>query len=109
MKTKNLSILLAIGFLLYSMEQKAQGIDIGLTAGVSTGSVSVSQIGSAVTNTINGDNIFGFEGGIFTRLNFGPLYVKGMLLIASRSGKSEYSNTDGTFKSSDFSISRISN
>lgn len=107
MKAKMLSILIVNGLIFCSTVQFAQSIDFGLTAGVSTGSVKISEIGNSITNTIHGDGILGFEGGIFTRLNFDPLSVKGMLLYAWRKGSSEFTNGDGTVKSSELSVGKI--
>lgn len=105
---KSIIKLISVAILIVcSSEQKAQSINFGITAGVSTGSVNVSEIGSAFTNTVKGDNILGYEAGIFARMNFNPLYVKGNFLLASRSGESIYSDNGGSSKKSSFSVKKI--
>ena len=107
MKAKTLSILILVGLLLHSTEQKSQSVDFGLSAGISSGTVKVSEIGNAITNTIQGDNIIGFEGGLFSRLNMDPLSVKGMLLVAYNGGLSDYKNEDGSMRTSKLSVGKI--
>jgi hypothetical protein len=107
MKAKFLGVLCVSAFLLIATKPFAQSFDVGLTAGVSSGTVKVSEIGSAFTNTIEGKNIVGFEGGLLGRLNLDPLYVKGMFLLAYKGGPSDFVNDDGTIRSSRFSIGRL--
>jgi hypothetical protein len=88
MKIKhNISFLLA-GFLLFtSVWVSAQSFTGGITEGVSTTSVKISNMNSTFTDYVNGTNIMGFEGGLYGRLNLGPFFIKPMLLVSYESGK----------------------
>ncbi|MEP7267688.1 MAG: outer membrane beta-barrel protein [Saprospiraceae bacterium] len=94
-------------FMLSSTKQNAQSFTTGISLGVSTGTVKVSELNSAITNTINGKNIYGFEGGIFSRLNLDPLFIKGMALVAYRGGLSDYISDDGTIIRSKLNVGKI--
>ena len=106
MKTKILGVL-AVALFLGSTGLKAQRFTGGITAGLTRGSVEVSEINNAFTNSIKGKDIYGFETGIFGRLNFNPLYLKGMLLAAYQGGPSDFRDNDGTIKTSRFSVGKI--
>ena len=88
-------------------EQKAQTLTTGITAGASTASVNFSNIGNSFSNTIKGNNILGFEGGLFERINLGPLFIKPMVLIGYQGGTATYYNNDGSINNSKFDYGNI--
>jgi hypothetical protein len=106
MKTK-LMYFIASGLLLCTSIMQAQKTDGGIVAGVSTGSVSMSKMNSATVSTANGQNILGFEGGLFARFHFGPFYLKPMALVSYQSGQMDFNYTDGSFKRANFNVGKF--
>jgi len=64
----------------------AQSITGGITAGVSTGSVKISEIPGSFSNVIKGNNILGVNAGVFAKVDLLPVYIKPQLLINYRHG-----------------------
>ncbi len=65
---------------------KGQALTGGITAGVSTGSIKITEIPGSFTNVIEGNNIWGFNAGAFAKLSLSPFYVKPQLLLSYRHG-----------------------
>ncbi len=95
MKTRTV-ILASIVLLVCSIKPKAQTFTTGIYLGATTTSVNFSGIGNDFTNTIKGNNIMGFEGGLFERFNLGPVFIKPMLLAGYKGGTLTYYNNDGS-------------
>src|ERR1019366_2895439 len=106
MKTKTF-IIASLVLLLCPIDQQAQTFTTGITAGVSRTSVSFSNIGNNFTNAIKGKNIMGFEGGLFERINLGPVFIKPMLLVSYQGGTITFYNNDGSVNSSKFNYGRV--
>jgi hypothetical protein len=100
MKAKSFFIIALAALLFCSLEQEAQTFTTGIDAGVSVTSVKFSDVGQAFTNAIQGKNIIGFEGGLFERINLGPIFIKPMLLASYQSGTINFYNLNGTVNSS---------
>ena len=105
---KSTKKILLAALLLFTVKANAQKIEGGIMGGVSTGSVKISEIPNSFTNTIKGDNIIGWEGGLFVKLNAGPFYGKPELLLNYRSGTVDMqSETGEAVKSTSFKMSRL--
>jgi hypothetical protein len=104
---KSLIIPAVMFFLFLSNQGISQTFTTGITAGVSTESVKLSDIGNSFTNTIKGNNIMGFEGGLFERINLGPIFIKPMLLASYQGGTATYYNNDGSFNNAKFDYGDI--
>jgi hypothetical protein len=90
----------------------AQSISGGITGGVSTGSVKISDMGNGFNGVIQGDNIFGIEGGFFAKINLLPVYVKPEVLVLYKKGTvdvvSSSPESEGTIvKQSDFKMNKL--
>src|ERR1051326_4009085 len=83
----------------------------GLAAGVSYGSIRITDPGSAFNNAIEGKGIRGFEAGFFLKAKAGPVYVKPMALYNFRTGSVTYTTANGAEGSSsstaNFSLHKI--
>jgi len=99
MKTRTF-ILTAIVLTFYSIKPKAQTFTTGIYAGAVNTSVDFSGIGNSFVNNIKGNNIMGFEAGLFERFNLGPVFIKPMLLVSYKGGTVTYYNSDGTVNTS---------
>ncbi len=106
MKTKRITSLAAGLFFSLSVLH-AQRFDGGIAAGVTTGSVNLSKINTAVLNTANGDNILGFNAGLFARLHLGPFYIKPMGLISYQSGQLDFNYKTGAVEHANFSAGKF--
>lgn len=103
-----ITVAVMLFLLLLSKGGKAQTtFTTGITAGASTASVKFSGIGNSFVNTIKGNNIMGFEGGLFERINLGPLFIKPMLLAGYQGGTATYTNNDGSVNTSKFNYGNI--
>ncbi|MGP8215200.1 MAG: outer membrane beta-barrel protein [Bacteroidia bacterium] len=108
MKTKTL-VIAAMALFFLPKEQKAQSWTntTGIIVGTSTASVKFSNTGNAFTSTIKGNNIMGFEGGLFERFNYSMIFIKPMLLASYQGGTVTFYNTDGTVNTSKFAYGNI--
>jgi hypothetical protein len=79
----------------------------GLAAGVKTGAVKISEIPSGFASTIRGNNIFGFEAGVFARLDLQPFYIKPQALLDYRNGTVYVYQQDAVLSSDDFTMTRL--
>ncbi len=106
MKTKAIMIAL-LALLLFPLKPRAQTFTTGIYAGVTTASVNLSHLGNTFTNTIQGKDIMGFEGGLFERVNYGMLFIKPMLLAGYQGGTVTYYNSDGSINTAKFTEGNI--
>jgi hypothetical protein len=105
---KSLGKILTVALLVFAVQTSAQKISGGITGGVSTGSVKITGIPNSLTNTIKGNNIMGYEAGLYMKVNAGPFYAKPELLMNHRSGEVDVeSETNASTQSADFKISRL--
>jgi len=106
MKTILKTFSLAIALTALSYQGQAQ-FSMGLQGGVSTGTTRIDQIGAGFTDVINGDNIMGFEAGLYAKVKLGPLYVRPAALYNYRYGDVNYVDMNGTSHTSSFSMHKI--
>ncbi len=106
MKTK-FTTLVSVVCLLFPVTQQAQSFTTGIDLGISKNSVAISDIGNSFTNTVKGNNIMGIEGGLFERLNLGPVFIKPMLLASYQGGTVTFYNNDGSVNSSKFNYGNV--
>lgn len=91
-----LSICLFLCFAVFPA--KAQ-LSVGVAAGVSTGAVEIEEVDRSFTDVIQGQNIMGYEAGLFLKYQFGSLYVKPMALYSFQSGDITYQDQRTSYKS----------
>ena len=87
---RNLSFVLCI--LCYG-SLKAQ-IAGGIEGAITTSSVKITDIKDQFTEAIKGNDILGFEAGIFLRAGLGPLYIKPKLLLDYQGGTLSYNMSE---------------
>jgi len=107
MKTKAKLLLPLLALFTFTLSVKAQIISGGIVGGVSTSAVRIENVGNGFTDVIQGDNIHGFEAGIFARLKFGPFYVKPTALYNFSMGDMKSVNETNTAETNKFTIQRI--
>lgn len=101
MKTKIIGLLLLAG-LLQTTRLCAQTSG-GIIIGASTASVELRDLNNTTfMNAANGQNIMGFEGGVYGKLTMHPFYIKPMVLASYQSGQLGFMHTDGSVQSSNF-------
>lgn len=100
-------ILFVVVLLACPIRQQAQSFTPGITVGVSTTSVNMSDIPNAAINSVKGNNIMGFEGGFFGRFSFGPVFIKPMVLVSYQYGTVKFNNADGTVNSPNFDYGMV--
>jgi hypothetical protein len=86
---------------------KAQLFTGGIVAGASTSSIKISDVNSTVSNSLNGENILGFEAGLFAKLNLWPFYIKPMALISYQDGQLGYNDKDGNLQHTNFADGKL--
>jgi hypothetical protein len=90
MKTKT-KIALAITSLMIAFSTFAQvGMRGGIVGGVSTGPVQLENLDKRFTDVINGNNITGFEAGVFLKPYIGSFYIKPEALYQFSGGNVNY-------------------
>jgi hypothetical protein len=108
MKTSIYHTLLVAAACTLSTTIHAQLITGGITAGASNASVKLSDMHRAYANYESGQNILGFEGGIYGRVHWGPFYVKPMALLNYQSGQVNfYTINDGSNHSENFKSGKL--
>ena len=108
MKKQILIAILFTAATLQSIAQNTQKFSGGITGGISTSSVRLSGIDSRVAGVVQGDNIFGIEGGLFAKINFKPFYFKPAAVIHYKSGMVDIYNSEGmAYAQSDFKMTRL--
>jgi hypothetical protein len=110
MKTAIQKTIIVMGlFFLIGNTCRAQiGFSGGLLGGVSFGSVNVDGTGESFNGDISGDNIFGFEAGLYAKLRLAPFYIRPELLYDYRNGQvTYYDNQSDDPHSDDFSVHKL--
>lgn len=82
-----ITALVMILVFIVTLNVNGQTLKAGITAGVSTGSVKISEIPESLGNVIKGDNILGINAGVFAKLTISSLYVNPQLLVNYRHGR----------------------
>jgi hypothetical protein len=91
MKTKTKKITLIIASLMIVFCSFAQvGIRGGIVGGVVTGPVKLENLGNRFTDVIYGNNISGFEAGVFLKPYIGSFYIKPQALYQFTGGNVNY-------------------
>ena len=84
------------------------GISAGLMGGVTMGSVKIDQTGTAFTDALKGNNVYGFEAGIYAKLRLSLLYLRPELLYDFRNGEvTYYDQNTGSDQKATFSAHKI--
>lgn len=104
---KPLKNIITIAAVCIAMQAGAQKISGGIEAGLSTGSVKITQVPNSFINSIKGNNIMGYEAGFFMKLGLGPFYAKPELLLNHRSGTVDVESETNSTESVDFKINRL--
>ncbi len=105
---KSLRKILPVVILLFAVQASAQNITGGIAGGISTGSVKISGIPNSFVNTIKGNNVMGYEAGLYMKLNAGPFYGEPELLLNYRSGDVDVqSEANASTGSATFKMSRL--
>lgn len=87
MKTKNIKTFLTMAITIaIAGTSSAQVFTGGITGGVSTGAVKIENTGNKFTDVIQGNGIYGYEAGLFAKVNLGPFYIKPMALYTFGTG-----------------------
>jgi hypothetical protein len=107
LKISALAFMAATVFFIFPKPEKAQSSTTGITVGATTTSVNITNTGNSFTNTIKGNNITGFEAGLFERFNLGPVFIKPELLVGYKGGTATYYNSDGSVNTSKFDYGNI--
>jgi hypothetical protein len=79
----------------------------GLLGGVSIGAVEVNDLDDAFDETIEGNNIYGFEAGIYAKLLINPFYIRPALLYDYRNGEVTYSEQTNGSQTTRFSQHKL--
>jgi hypothetical protein len=85
MKTKSKLYLNLLAGVVFIFSGKAQ-VTGGIVGGVSTGAVKIENVGKGLKDVLQGNNILGFEAGIFAKLNLSVFYIKPMALYNFSTG-----------------------
>jgi hypothetical protein len=94
MKTKTKKIILALAALCFALNISAQtGLKGGIVGGVFTGPVEIDNLGNRFSDVVSGNNITGFEAGVFLKPQLGFLYLKPAALYQFSNGNVTYYST----------------
>jgi hypothetical protein len=110
MKSPIQKIMLFAGmtFLLSAPTRAQIGFSGGVLGGISLGNVNVEGTGAPFNGDITGDNIYGFEAGLYAKLRLAPFYIRPELLYDYRNGQvTYYDNQSNDPHKSDFSVHKI--
>jgi hypothetical protein len=99
-------LLFVLSTLCFSLPAQAQ-LSSGIIGGFSMGSVKVKDLDAAFERAIEGQNIYGYEAGIFIKLKISPIYIRPMALYAFRSGDVTYRTTSDGNQTATFSTHKI--
>lgn len=105
---KSIRIIITSLILVYVTNHSTAQVSGGITAGVSTSSVSISKIPDNFSKTIKGDNLIGFNAGVFAKLEIGPLYAKPQLLLEYKRGTVLVREADILTTEQTFSMEKLS-
>ncbi|MGV3630788.1 MAG: hypothetical protein ACO1O6_06265 [Bacteroidota bacterium] len=87
MKTINqIAAGIAFFFICSPFVSYSQMLSGGVVGGVSTGEVRMNHVGDGFNDVVTGDNILGYEAGVFLKFKAGPVYIKPMALYNHQSG-----------------------
>lgn len=104
-KTKFLVNLFIIA--VFTFSGKAQIFSGGIVGGVSTGAVRIENVGNGFANVLQGNNIYGFETGIFVKLKVFRFYVKPMALYNFSTGDVKNQNEANSSQTFNFTLHRL--
>src|ERR1700740_3066753 len=90
MKTKFKRLAVACILFIIVSSSNAQIFGGGIVGGVTTSAVKIEDIGDRFTDVIKGNALYGFEAGVFAKLQLRPFYVKAMGLYNFNSGNVTY-------------------
>lgn len=79
----------------------------GVTAGMSIGSVSVTEIPDNVIHSVEGENFLGFNAGIFAKFDLLPFYIKPELLLYYKRGDLSIKQPDVPAYKQSFSMEKL--
>ncbi len=99
MKTiKQIGYGLVLLFTISPFISRAQLLSGGVVGGVSTGEVRMEHIGDGFNDVVTGDNILGYEAGIFLKVKAGPVYVKPMAMYSYQSGHVDFGDQSVSYR-----------
>jgi hypothetical protein len=109
METKIKKLAAGLGIICLALGAFAQtGIKGGIVGGVLTGPVEIDNMGNRFSSVINGNNINGFEAGLFIKPQIGFLYLKPEALYQFRVGNVSYTDfPGGAQQSTDFTLNKV--
>lgn len=87
---KKLALCISITLLAFAAKAQLKG---GIVGGVITGPVKIENVGNRFVDVINGNNINGFEAGVFLKPELGFLYLRPEALYQFRNGTVTYTTT----------------
>jgi len=105
MKTK-LFFNLAVLFI-FTGSIKAQIFSCGIVGGVSTSAVRIEKVGNQLTDVLQGNNIYGFETGVYAKVKILRFYIKPMGLYNFSMGDIKNQNESNSTQASSFSMQRL--
>lgn len=98
---KSHTLVLIITLISNSFQAQLSG---GITAGLSTGSVKIEEVGRGFNDVVSGKNITGYEAGFFLKYKAGSVYVKPMALYSFQQGEVTYQDQQMTYKSDKMAV-----
>ena len=110
MKTKFKRLAVACILFIIVSSSNAQIFGGGIVGGVTTSAVKIEDIGDRFTDVIKGNALYGFEAGVFAKLQLRPFYVKAMGLYNFNSGNVTYqtdNNGEVVNHTNDFSFQKF--
>ncbi|MGZ4066243.1 MAG: hypothetical protein ACXVPE_05985, partial [Bacteroidia bacterium] len=94
MKTTTIKKVLVAIAACFALSISAQtGLRGGVVGGILTGPVEINNLGNRFTDVVNGNNITGFEAGVFLKPQLGFIYLKPEALYQFANGSVNYYST----------------
>lgn len=90
MKKKRRNVWMLLFLSMAALPAAAQTFSGGIIGGISTGPVKITEIEQGFTDVMEGENMYGYEGGIFIKLQLYPLYIRPQLQYSAREGEIKY-------------------
>ena len=90
-----ISGLFIVGLYLFNANSSNAQIAGGIEGAVTTSSVKITEIKNQFAESVKGNNVLGFEAGIFLRAGLGPFYIKPKLLLGYQGGTLSYQVDEG--------------
>jgi hypothetical protein len=106
MKTRILTII-CLSMILSAGSLFSQSSSAGIVLGASTSSVKLSDFNNTTVAAAKGQGIMGYEGGLYAKFEFGPIYLKPMVLAGYQSGQLNINYQDGSMKQADFKDGKL--